>query len=1334
MSKRIKQIWMIVFAVALCLPQIGIMQKASAADNSSGTHGNYALKIQTTGGHQWDGAQIATGASGLNLEVGKTYTFSYDLYTPDQDVAGLLLQTSGYDWIKNSGALSAASPAWTSYSEPYTYTAASGSYVQIVKTGDNGATDVKNITYYMDNFVVKDANDTVVYRADFDDQTADGFIQCGDAALTAAATNYYLKVQTTGGHQWDGAQIATGASGLNLEAGKAYTFSYDLYTPDQDVAGLLLQTSGYDWIKNSGALSAASPAWTSYSETYTYTAASGSYVQFVKTGDNGATDAKNITYYMDNFVVKDANDAVVYKADFDDQTADGFIASADAALTAVNSVSAATKPTINPDVLDLPSIKANYPDYLMGSIIGPYYMQDPIMPVLKAQFGVVTPENAMKPASLIGTSAATHKVADLSYNEADTELQSAIDNGLKIHGHTLVWEGQSIPWLNNDKTSDSDSTPSNPGLTADQAYANMNAYINAVLTHFDGKFNASTQNIISWDVVNEAMAGSVRDSSLSPTDWHSYLKSTPWLKATDANYVEQAFKDARAAEPNYNVLLYYNDYSMDDQNKAAAVRDMVKDINDRWALDHPGKQLIQGVGMQEHNGLGTNPNNEKKTIQMFKDIGVKVSISELDISAGTNGQQTTEQAQAQGAQYARLMQVYTDPAFKDTVQRITLWGLTDTNSWLSSGSPLLFDGSLYPKDAFYAVIDPAGYLANYHAPTKPAGGKTSKAAKGTPNIDGKVDNVWKTATPVAINVAQAGNTKADTHMPAATARMLWDNGNLYVLAQVTKDPSEPLDKGNANPWEQDSVEVVADLTNGSSAMYSNASGHYRVRYDGFATVDAGMTDNQGKATTMTSATTYDETTNAYIVEMKIPFIQITPAIGTQIGFDVQVNDAKAGARIGAFAWNDATGTAYQDLFQIGTLELAAAGSTTSPPSGSTATPPGSDTTSQGSSNTVDKNHIVAKAQPDSNGTASVTIGSSDFQQGVSQSTDKSVTIQVQLAAGVKEVQVNLPTDQVIALSNQLQSIAIDTGLATVTIDPNLLKHSDANGTGNVQLSVAVVDPASLSDAARSQVGGNTVYDFNLSVNGSKITNFTGNDVKVSMDYTLKPGENPNNVVVYYIADNGKLEIVKNGKYDAATGKIEFSPKHFSKYVAKFNASAFQDVNNVPWAAESIQALEARGIVAGVAAGTFAPNHPVTRAEFIQMLMNALDLNSDTATSTFTDAKEGAWYYRAIASAQQLGIVSGKADGSYGINDAISRQEMAAMLYRAAAKANIKLQNTVDEIKFADDASIKDYAAPAIKALQQAGIVSGMGNGTFAPAGNATRAQAAVIIYGLYKFM
>jgi len=185
MNKRFKQIMMLVFAFALLLPQLGIAQKARAAESSDSTNGNYVLKVETTGGKQWDGAQIDTGASGLNLVEGTTYTFSFDLYTPDQDVAGIILQTNGnYNWIKNTGALSAATPAWTSYTASYTYLAASGKQIQFVKAGDGGATDAKNITYYIDNFVVKDASGAVVYKADFDDQMVGGFTQSGTATLT----------------------------------------------------------------------------------------------------------------------------------------------------------------------------------------------------------------------------------------------------------------------------------------------------------------------------------------------------------------------------------------------------------------------------------------------------------------------------------------------------------------------------------------------------------------------------------------------------------------------------------------------------------------------------------------------------------------------------------------------------------------------------------------------------------------------------------------------------------------------------------------------------------------------------------------------------------------------------------------------------------------------------------------------------------------------------------------------------------------------------------------------------------------------------------------------
>ena len=125
-----------------------------------------------------------------------------------------------------------------------------------------------------------------------------------------------------------------------------------------------------------------------------------------------------------------------------------------------------------------------------------------------------------------------------------------------------------------------------------------------------------------------------------------------------------------------------------------------------------------------------------------------------------------------------------------------------------------------------------------------------------------------------------------------------------------------------------------------------------------------------------------------------------------------------------------------------------------------------------------------------------------------------------------------------------------------------------------------MEPSELSEAVRNQLAGSPVYDFNLSVNGNKITQFSGNDVKISFGYTLKQGEDPNKVVVCFIDDLGYLQIIKNGKYIASTGQVEFKAKHFSKYTAIMKNSKFQDLKSVPWAIDSIQGLEAREIVRG----------------------------------------------------------------------------------------------------------------------------------------------------------
>ncbi|AEF17757.1 Cellulose 1,4-beta-cellobiosidase [Thermoanaerobacterium xylanolyticum LX-11] len=181
------------------------------------------------------------------------------------------------------------------------------------------------------------------------------------------------------------------------------------------------------------------------------------------------------------------------------------------------------------------------------------------------------------------------------------------------------------------------------------------------------------------------------------------------------------------------------------------------------------------------------------------------------------------------------------------------------------------------------------------------------AIYGTPVIDGKVDDIWNNVEPISTNTWVLGSNGA-----TATAKMMWDDKYLYVLAVVT-DPN--LNKSSVNPYEQDSVEVFVDQNNDKTTYYENDDGQYRVNYDNEQSF-GGSTNSNG----FKSATSL--TQSGYIVEEAIPWTSITPSNGTIIGFDLQVNDAdENGKRTGVVTWCDPSGNSWQDTSGFGNLML-----------------------------------------------------------------------------------------------------------------------------------------------------------------------------------------------------------------------------------------------------------------------------------------------------------------------------------------------------------------------------------------------------------------------------
>lgn len=168
-------------------------------------------------------------------------------------------------------------------------------------------------------------------------------------------------------------------------------------------------------------------------------------------------------------------------------------------------------------------------------------------------------------------------------------------------------------------------------------------------------------------------------------------------------------------------------------------------------------------------------------------------------------------------------------------------------------------------------------------------------------------------------------------------------------------------------------------------------------------------------------------------------------------------------------------------------------------------------------------------------------------------------------------------------------------------------------------------------------------------------------------------------------------------------------------------AVFSDVSSGFWAYSYIELLASKGIVNGFPNGTFQPNAEVTRAQFVKMLVLTLGLQPGTGATTFTDVPSTAWYAPYVSAAVQDGLVAGLTPTTFGPNQPLTREQMAVLLARA-----LKLSQTTT-LQFTDDAQIAPYALTAVEEAVAAGYFNGFPNGTFQPAGTATRAQAAKIL-------
>ncbi len=171
---------------------------------------------------------------------------------------------------------------------------------------------------------------------------------------------------------------------------------------------------------------------------------------------------------------------------------------------------------------------------------------------------------------------------------------------------------------------------------------------------------------------------------------------------------------------------------------------------------------------------------------------------------------------------------------------------------------------------------------------------------------------------------------------------------------------------------------------------------------------------------------------------------------------------------------------------------------------------------------------------------------------------------------------------------------------------------------------------------------------------------------------------------------------------------------------------FTDIQS-HWATESIERIAELGILKGYEDGTFKPNKQITRAEFGAIVARAFGLKGSGAQLPFKDVVFDKWYTDSVVALYDKGIVEGRPDGTLGVNDVISNQEMAVIVSRTLKALTLELKVERDYEPFKDEQLISSFAKEAVQELYKVGLIHGTPNGMLNPKGGATRAQVAVII-------
>ena len=343
--------------------------------------------------------------------------------------------------------------------------------------------------------------------------------------------------------------------------------------------------------------------------------------------------------------------------------------------------------------------------------------------------------------------------------------------------------------------------------------------------------------------------------------------------------------------------------------------------------------------------------------------------------------------------------------------------------------------------------------------------------------------------------------------------------------------------------------------------------------------------------------------------------------------------------------------------------------------------------------------------------------------------------------------VTLPTDTIRSISeSEADGVTIKLPNAELRVDQKTLAAVSEQAKGSkVQLVVETDSKAkdTMTAAQKQALDGMknaAALEAYFVSGGTRIRDFKGGSVELSIPYRADGA-----IRAWFLKEDGTREPV-SARYDKENAQLILH--HFSHYVieeldssaaytvcAKDDScpiGAFGDLTAAAWYHDGVHYCLENGLMRGASGGKFLPDGSTTRAQLVTILWRLEGNPAPVSAADFSDIADGAWYAGAIRWAADSGVVKGYDNGCFGPNDAVTREQMAAILYRYAQHKGYDVSAGKDTniLSFNDAFAVSEYAIPAMQWACGSGMVRGIaqkGGMFLVPGDTTTRAQAATLI-------